>query len=431
MTLKVPRVIMGPVTVVGPLGLMLFHPVVGSVVGLASILSKGKLCGRDRVEIVPEAVENVLRPLQPFRKTAMVLVTTILTLPVVSPATWRSICYWRRILPLVLQYLKTRKKAKRVKNSAKRSALWAAQHEAGAKQLVELLERFRGFMLKLAQILATKSDYLPEAYPRHLSKVYCSMPVSTLDQVSSVIRRELRTKLEDIFVYFEPEPIASATVAQVHKAYLASSGDAVAVKVQHKRAKAQICSDIKNLLTTVKLLSAIGADLGFDMVSLAKEYAEVVPYEFDFVAEVDNMVFMRNNKMDSITRLGLTHPYQSMVEYPNPQEDFCTSRVIVMDFIEGKPFVNRAQPAMPNQLAEELLTALLHDYGRQIFIDHAFHTDPHPGNLLLTPDDKLALLDMGQMKYLSKENVTTPITETTNCVNHASISSAETLAFPP
>mmetsp|Transcript_22163 Transcript_22163/g.36965 ORF Transcript_22163/g.36965 Transcript_22163/m.36965 type:complete len:763 (+) Transcript_22163:276-2564(+) len=390
------------------LGLVTFHPIAASVLGVASILSKGKICGKDREDILPLIVVKMLHKLRPFRRASIVLATSRMTLPVLFPATWRTICYWRNILPLLLQYLRTQRAVRRIDDKDRIAAMWASQHEMGAKEVTRLLARFKGFMLKLSQILATKSDYLPEAYPRHLSKVFNDMPQSSFSQVAAVIKKELGAAVDDVFFFFERAPIASATVAQVHKAFLSSDGrsDAVAVKVQHKNARKQICGDIHNLQRTVALLSLLRVDLGFDMVSLTNEYAEVVPHEFEFAKELENMLYLRECKLMGIVTLGLTHEYLDTIVLPEPIEDLCSPNVLTMNFIEGCPFISRGRPAVNSKLACNLLTALLHEYGRQIFVDHAFHTDPHPGNLLVTPDNKLALLDFGQVKYLSPDTVT-------------------------
>lgn len=291
---------------------------------------------------------------------------------------------------------------------------WERRHAWGAKRVQNMLFDLHGFYVKVGQVFATKADLLPPAYIPALKSTLDACPESSFGRVRRMLERELGKKLEDVFESVEHKPLAAATVAQVHRATMLD-GRQVAVKVQHQGVERLMLSDIGNMLFVSETLEHMGLRLNFDHVSILHEYRKQVPVEFDFAREVEMM---------DTAAVALQKCSTDRVIVPAPLKEFCTNKVIVMDYIEGAPLSKHLAAvaaakattdgaySVPAGVAssyeslrgdEDVVRPLLEAFGHMIFREGKFHADPHPGNLLVLPDKRLGLIDFGLFKSLDDE----------------------------
>jgi len=251
-------------------------------------------------------------------------------------------------------------------------------------------------------VFATKADLIPPQYPRQLRRLFDACTPASFKVVRRTLERELGAPLESLFAEIDPEPLATATIAQVHRGRL-HDGRQIVVKVQHEGMERLMGGDLRNMRRVCELLEWAQFDLNFDQVSVMREYEEQVPLEFDFTRE-----------RAMLERIGGSSARHSSgrVSSPASVPHLCTRRVLTMEFMDGVPF-SRLQQALdapePRRLppgaspAEmgAMLTDLLVAFGHQIFEEGVFHSDPHPGNLLRRPDGTVGLLDFGECKQLA------------------------------
>ncbi len=225
--------------------------------------------------------------------------------------------------------------------------------------------------VKLGQVLSTRADLLPEEFVEELSLLQDKVPPAKWEDVRAVLDAEVGL---DAFVSVDPEPLAAASIAQVHRAVL-KSGAEVVVKVQRPavRAVAEGDLDIVSRLADTLQRTRWGAALG--VRDLAAGFAAALREELDFRVEARNIAAVA---AVSDTSVGLPHVHLS------------TSRVLVMDRLDGVPLRGAAED---EGLARTLLRFVL----RQVMLDGVFHADPHPGNVLLLSDGRLGLLDFGSV----------------------------------
>ncbi|WP_329789191.1 AarF/UbiB family protein [Lentzea sp. DG1S-22] len=225
--------------------------------------------------------------------------------------------------------------------------------------------------VKLGQVLSTRADLLPQDFVDELSLLQDKVPPAGWDDVRAVLDAEVGL---DAFLEVDPEPLAAASIAQVHRAVL-KSGAEVVVKVQRPdvRATAEGDLDIVSRLAETLHRTRWGSALG--VRDLAAGFAAALREELDFKIEARNITAVAAASDSSV---GLPHVHLS------------TSRVLVMDRLDGVPLRGAAED---EGLARTLLRFVL----RQVMLDGVFHADPHPGNVLLLDDGRLGLLDFGSV----------------------------------
>ena len=242
--------------------------------------------------------------------------------------------------------------------------------------------------IKLGQILATRRDLLPAEFIDELSGLQDDAAQVPWLEVQQVLRSELGADVDDVFASFDRSSLAAASIAQVHAAML-DSGERVVVKVRRPGIDTVVAWDldiVDRLARRLQRSTHWGRGVG--AVDLSNGFAAALREELDFRIEAQNMT--------AVAAAASTRGAAASVRMPKPHEPLCTSNVLVMERLEGRPLgaiTADEQIGDRQALARTLFDTLL----GEVMIDGIFHADPHPGNVLLLADGQLALLDFGSV----------------------------------
>jgi len=258
--------------------------------------------------------------------------------------------------------------------------------ESPPEELVDDLEKMGPTFVKLGQLLSSRADLLPEPYLQALARLQDRVKPFPAEQAEQIVENELGARLSKAFSWFDPEPMAAASLGQVHRAALRDQRPVV-VKVQRPGIRQQIAEDFAALEKVATLLdehTEIGRRYRFS--KLLDEFKTALAHELDYEHEAANLVHLAAN-MSEFPRLRV----------PLPIQDYTTRSVLTMDYIRGTKITQLSPLSRLDidgpQLAEELFRAYL----KQVLVDGLFHADPHPGNVFLTDDGRIALLDLGMV----------------------------------
>ena len=270
--------------------------------------------------------------------------------------------------------------------------LAAATGTATGEALARDLEALGPTFIKLGQILSTRADLLPVEYLTALSRLQDNVAPFDFSAVETIVESELGVRISKAFASFEPAPLAAASLGQVHRATL-RDGRPVAVKVQRPGIRETIADDIAALAEIAGVLdrhSALGAR--FNFTGMVEEFGRTLARELDYRLEAQNLTTLGSN---------LARFERLMV--PCAIDDYTTSRVLTMDYVRGKKITRIGPLGRLDMDGESLADELFRAYLHQILIDGFFHADPHPGNIFLTDDGRLALLDLGMVGRVTPE----------------------------
>lgn len=244
--------------------------------------------------------------------------------------------------------------------------------------------------IKFGQVLSSRPGLFPDELIQELSLLQDAVPPFPYEAVQKVFRREFGKNPEEIFSEFDKKPIASASMAQVHRARL-KTGEEVAVKVQRPNIRKVILADLEIMNSLAAWAERNNPDMAaFQPVDLVKTFERSITKELSFNAELSNLRRFRKN-FEGEERIKVPHTY----------DELCTSKVVVMEFIRGIKSNN------VTKIKEAGLDpAVIADRGidlffEQIFVHGFFHADPHPGNLFVMPDGKICFIDFGMMGSMS------------------------------
>jgi ubiquinone biosynthesis protein len=272
----------------------------------------------------------------------------------------------------------------RLEESVRESVPQGEADEALA--LADELERLGPTYIKLGQLLSTRSDLLPSAYTEALSRLQDHVESVDFEQVRKVVESELGAELRHLFRDFEEQPLASASLGQVHRART-RSGRAVVVKVQRPGIVGVIRDDMA-MLEKLARLADEHTDAGekFGFTRLLAQFRRSLAGELDYRREARNLVRFRE----------LTKEYEHIL-VPEPVSDLVSQRVLTMDYVEGRKVTDVGPLGLLDVDAHLVVNELFACYLSMILDAGALHVDPHPGNLLLTPEGRIALLDLGMV----------------------------------
>ena len=261
---------------------------------------------------------------------------------------------------------------------------------AEAQAFAADLEKLGPTFIKLGQLLSTRADLLPPAYLTALARLQDNVDPFPFAEAERIVQDELGVRLSKAFESFEQEPIAAASLGQVHRAMMRGGRD-VAVKVQRPNVREQVLKDLDALDEVAALMQRFSAATrSIDAPGVLEEFRRTILCELDYREEARNLLTLSHQLRD----------FERLI-VPLPIDDYTSPRVLTMDYIEGTKITSVSRVEWTEVDAVALGDDLFRAYLQQILVDGVFHADPHPGNVLLTPDHRLALIDLGMVGRLS------------------------------
>jgi len=260
------------------------------------------------------------------------------------------------------------------------------EEEDHAAGLASALEELGPCFIKLGQLLSTRPDLLPPEYIAALSRLQNTVTPVPGDKITAIIESELGASISELFASFDCQPLAAASMAQVHRAIL-PDGSEVAVKVQRPGARQRIEIDIEILHEVAQFANRFtpyGKRYGF--LQIVRELERSLSQELDFRQEAES------------TRLiGKQISEFQLLTTPSVYSEYTTRRVLTLSFVHGRQLAEVSREELDSLDAGSIAKALLSAYLKQMVIDGVFHCDPHPGNIFLADDGRLALMDFGMI----------------------------------
>ncbi|HLN81424.1 MAG TPA: AarF/ABC1/UbiB kinase family protein, partial [Thermoanaerobaculia bacterium] len=259
-----------------------------------------------------------------------------------------------------------------------------------AEELARDLERLGPTFIKLGQLLSTRADLLPVAYIDALARLQDDVEPFSFAEVERIVTEELGARISKAFAEFDAAPLAAASLGQVHRAVL-RDGRVVAVKVQRPGVREQIADDLDAFTEIAQLLDKhLEAGHLYQFEKVVEEFRKSILRELDYRREAQNLVTLSENLAEF-----------DRIVVPSPILDFTTGRILTMDFVFGQK-ITALSPLEKIDIDGARLADELHRaYLKQILIDGFFHADPHPGNVFLTDDGRVALIDLGMVGWIS------------------------------
>lgn len=257
--------------------------------------------------------------------------------------------------------------------------------------LADDLERMGPTFVKLGQILSSRPDLLPEPYLKALSRLQDKVKPFPYEEVEQIIVSELGVRLSKAFSHFDKHPLAAASLGQVHRATL-RDGRAVVVKVQRPGIRPQIVDELQVLDEITTVLEHTKSGRRYQVQKIFDEFRRTLINELDYQKEAANMTQLAENLKDF-----------PLLRVPLPVNSYTTRSVLTMDFIPGRKITDITPLVLLEINGAALADELFRAYLKQVLVDGLFHADPHPGNVFLTDDHKIALLDLGMVGRTTPE----------------------------
>ncbi|MEE8408339.1 MAG: AarF/UbiB family protein [Myxococcota bacterium] len=266
--------------------------------------------------------------------------------------------------------------------------------EAAARRFRAILEDLGPTFIKFGQVLSTRPDILPPGFAETLASLQDNCPAMPRGDAELAVREGLGRPIDDLFREFDHEPIASASIAQVHRA-VTHDGDEVAVKIQRPGIRARILKDLDLLAYLARLVEAIVEESG-----LVAPQDIVEQFESVLLGELD---FEREAAMLRLFHANLEGKDRAYV-VPRVYDELSSRTVLSMEFVRGANMTDLGPEYDKKKVVENLFSASFD----QLFVDGVFHGDPHPGNAFVLPDNRLVLLDfgcVGQVSFATRETL--------------------------
>jgi predicted unusual protein kinase regulating ubiquinone biosynthesis (AarF/ABC1/UbiB family) len=263
----------------------------------------------------------------------------------------------------------------------------AERHRANARLVERTIIQLDGLFIKVGQLISILTNFLPEDFRRGLEGLQDQLPPRPQVEIAARLRAEFGKGPSELFAFFDPNPVASASLAQVHVAQL-HDGRRVAVKVQHADIDEIVPLDlraIKRILGIVQLFTRVRG-----LESYHAEIRQMIMEELDFSKEAEH-----------IETIASHFAANTEVLFPAVVRELSTRRVLTTEFVSGTKVTNVAELETLGidrvALAQRILTA----YCQMIFVDGVYHADPHPGNIIVQPDGSIVFVDFGAVGVLS------------------------------
>jgi ubiquinone biosynthesis protein len=300
---------------------------------------------------------------------------------------WRFVRAYTTTFQVIFSYL-TLFWAAKLFGRAYRDQNIKAVHKANAKRVYATILELQGLFIKVGQLLSIMANFLPEEFRQELEGLQDQVPPRPYSEIAPRIEEELGAKVDAIFDDFHREPIASASLGQVHEART-KEGLRVAVKVQHQDIDEIVRLDLKTIRRIISVVQWFVPVQGLD--GYYHQIKDLLKQELDFNGEADN-----------IEKIATNFEKDPRVHFPVPVRELSTSRVLTTTFVEGKKLTDLAGLDAMGIDKKELASRLVRVYCQMIFVDGVYHADPHPGNILVNSSGDFVLLDFGAVAELSQ-----------------------------
>jgi predicted unusual protein kinase regulating ubiquinone biosynthesis (AarF/ABC1/UbiB family) len=301
----------------------------------------------------------------------------------------RAFVIFRHLAPLVFSFLRDRKRWLFTGRPLTRTPEF---HQARAERLVSAIAALGPSFVKLGQVFSSRSDLIPEPYVSAISTLTDQVPPVPTPIIEHEIERAYGRPVRSVFERFETEPLAAASLGQVHRAVY--HGEEVVVKVLRPGVEELVRKDMALALPFLRWLEKRIPNPHLRNTRIAsEEFAARVPEEMDFVHEAANAQRIYENFRGN-----------PRVVIPRVVAELVRPRVLVLEYVEGTR-VDRLsnRPGERPQDPRGVVSAVMELYLRMMLIDGFFHADPHPGNVMVTPDGKVVVLDFGMVVPVSQE----------------------------
>ncbi len=263
---------------------------------------------------------------------------------------------------------------------------------ADADQLVAELESMGPTFVKLGQVLSGRSDFLPPEYVEALSRLRDDVAPMETGVAEQIIEGEIGAKVSQLFSEFDPTPIGSASLGQVHRARL-RDGRPVAVKVQRVGAEQEVSRDMAVIGELTEWIEGHSTAVSrYGIGEMVARFNKSLVAELDYRREAANLRLIGEQLSG----------YDKIV-IPRPIDDFCTGKVLTMDYVPGRNIGSLGPLGLLELDGGGLADDLFRAYLDQVLVHGIFNTDPHPGNIIVTDDGRLGIVDFGQTATLGPD----------------------------
>jgi predicted unusual protein kinase regulating ubiquinone biosynthesis (AarF/ABC1/UbiB family) len=300
----------------------------------------------------------------------------------------RGLTVISRLLPFVFAFVRDRRRFLLFGGPATRTP---AHHRRRAERLTATIASLGPTFIKLAQVFSARADILPEPYLGCVGRLQDQVPPDSVEDICRVIEAELGRPVGEVFDDFEPEPVAAASLGQVHRARL--DGEVVAIKVLRPGVEELVALDLDVSFRVLLLLNVLFPNHHVRaLTNVVREFSVRVSEEMDFREEARHVEQFRSQFGDD-----------RRVRVPRIHESLTRRRVLVMEWVDGDKVDRLAHRFESGQLDFRVMMETLSEiYLRMLLVEGFVHADPHPGNILVQQDGTIVLLDWGMAFQLAR-----------------------------
>ena len=246
--------------------------------------------------------------------------------------------------------------------------------------------------VKLGQLLATRPDLIPQEYSEEFKKLHDQVPGVAFAEMEALLRAHFGASLDEIFVEFDPVPLAAASIAQVHRAVL-KDGSRVVVKIQRPGIAKTIAEDLQILKGLAEMLDRyIPETRPYNPQGIVAEFGRSMELETNFIVEANN-----------VRRFASNFAMEPNIKIPQVYGQYTGRRVLVLEALDGVPLSQSSALLQEGTSPEEVLRRGLRAYMKMIYTDGLFHGDLHAGNVLILPNNQIGLIDFGIVGRLNRK----------------------------
>ncbi len=302
-----------------------------------------------------------------------------------SPGGWRFVRAYSTTFLVIASYVSLGLRT-RLFGRAWRDARIGGVHTRNAQRVYATILRLQGLFIKVGQLLSIMANFLPQEFRAELEALQDRVPPRPYAEIAERLEAELGGRMAQIAT-LDQEPIASASLGQVHAARLVD-GRRVCIKVQHREIDQVVRLDLRTIRRIMRIVQWFVPVQGLDAYYF--QIKELLSQELDFGLEANN-----------IERIAKNFASDERVVFPKPVRELCTTRVLTTTFVEGFKLSDAAPFGALGLDKKDVARRLVRLYCQMIFVDGVYHADPHPGNLLVQKDGKIVLIDFGAVAELS------------------------------